>query len=198
MLSHTNVISTLYAGSLILPLNSTDIHISYLPLAHIFERVLLSNTLFIGGSAGFFRGDVALLIEDLGVLKPTIFASVPRLFNRIYDKIVQGAQASSPLKAALFAKAVDSKLYHLNNGGHLHHSVWDPLVFAKVKAVLGGRVRYMVSGSAPISSTVLNFLRIATGAQVVEGYGQTESCAGLTLCWANDFVPGHVGSVQAK
>ena len=199
MLSHTNIISTLYAGSLILPLNTSDIHISYLPLAHIFERVLLSNTLFIGGSAGFFRGDVALLIEDIGVLQPTIFASVPRLFNRIYDKIVQGAlNSGSALKAALFTKAVDAKLHYLNNGGYLSHSVWDALVFSKVKAVLGGKVRYMISGSAPISSTVLNFLRIATGAQVVEGYGQTESCAGLTLCWANDFVPGHVGSVQAK
>jgi long-chain acyl-CoA synthetase len=199
MLSHTNIISTLRAGSLSLPLDSSDIHISYLPLAHIFERVLLSNTLFIGGSAGFFRGDVALLIEDLGVLRPTLFASVPRLFNRIYDKIVQGAlNSGSAVKAALFTKALDSKLYHLNHGGHLTHSVWDPLVFSKVKAVLGGRVRLMISGSAPISSTVMNFLRVATGAQMIEGYGQTESCAGLTLSWKDDFLPGHVGSVQAK
>lgn len=132
---HKNMISALRGANIALPVTNTDVHVCYLPLAHIFERVLLSNQLLNGGGSGFFRGDVSLLIEDLSVLKPTIFASVPRLFNRIYDKIIQGALGGSKIKAALFQKALDAKLYHLDNGGHLVHSVWDPLVFNKVKVL---------------------------------------------------------------
>jgi long-chain acyl-CoA synthetase len=140
-----------------------------------------------------------MLIEDIGVLAPTIFASVPRLFNRIYDKIIQGAlHSGSAIKAALFTRALNSKLYHLENSGSLTHSIWDPLVFNKVKKVLGGRVRYMITASAPISSNVLSFLRVATGSQVCEAYGQTESCGGLTISWPNDFKQGHVGYVVPK
>lgn len=142
---------------------------------------------------------VALLIEDIGVLSPTIFASVPRLFNRIYDKIVQGAlHSGSSLKAALFTKALDAKIHYLHTQGSLNHSIWDPLVFNKVKQILGGRVRYMITASAPISANVLTFLRVATGSQMLEAYGQTESCGGLTLSWPNDFKEGHVGYIVPK
>ncbi|MEY5045838.1 MAG: hypothetical protein RL713_1063, partial [Bacteroidota bacterium] len=196
MLSHTNLVSTLRAASFTVTLAPEDVHISYLPLAHIFERVMIANMIMVGASVGFFRGDVQLLIEDIGVLKPTFFASVPRLLNRVYDKIIQGAlHSGSAVKAALFTKAVDAKLYYLNHDGILTHSVWDRLVFNKVKQVLGGRLKMILTASAPISANVLNFLRIACGCQVIEAYGQTESCGGLTITWPNDFTSNVVGAI---
>lgn len=170
ILTHANMVSTLRAAALTIVLGPGDIHISYLPLAHIFERVMILSITLIGASAGFFRGDVSLLVEDIGVLKPTFFASVPRLLNRIHDKIIQGAlHSGSAVKAALFSRALDAKLHYLETEGCLTHSIWDPLVFNKVKQILGGRIRYILTASAPISSNVLNFLRVAVGCQVVEG-----------------------------
>lgn len=135
----------------------------------------------------------------MAVLRPTIFPSVPRLLNRIHDKIFQGAvHSGSAVKAALFQRALNAKLNNLTNYGMLEHSIWDALVFKKVKALLGGRVRLMITASAPISSSVLNFLRVAFSCQIVEAYGQTESTGGLTCSLKNDFAPGHVGCVAPK
>jgi long-chain acyl-CoA synthetase len=132
----------------------------------------------------------------MSVLRPTLFASVPRLLNRIHDKIVQGAMHSgSAVKAALFSRALNAKLDNMHNNGSLDHALWDALVFKKVKALLGGRVRLVITASAPISSSVLDLLRVSCGAQVIEAYGQTESTGGLTLSLRNDFHQGHVGCV---
>ncbi|KAI8607699.1 hypothetical protein BC830DRAFT_1158046 [Chytriomyces sp. MP71] len=172
----------------------TDVHISYLPLAHIYEKGTLNMIILHGAAIGFFRGDTALLMDDISVLKPTIFTSVPRLLNRVYERIIAGANEGSALKKALFARAVSTKLANLKATGSYTHPVWDRLVFSKVKAVLGGRLRVVTSGSAPITPDVLNFLRIAFCCPVVEGYGMTESgCAG-SICFKNDFDPGHVGA----
>ncbi|TPX63252.1 hypothetical protein CcCBS67573_g08733 [Chytriomyces confervae] len=172
---------------------SSDVHISYLPLAHIYERGVLSTVILHGGAVGFFRGDTALLMEDIGVLKPTIFASVPRLLNRVYERIIAGAMAGSAFKQALFNRAVAAKIANLESTGALTHPFWDPLVFGKVKTLLGGRIRVVISGSAPITSGTLKFLKIAFCCPVVEGYGSTESAAGATIAFQGDHDPGHVG-----
>ncbi|KAJ3113550.1 hypothetical protein HDU96_003287 [Phlyctochytrium bullatum] len=203
ILTHGNIISVLRAqfdhGNDQKP---EDVHISYLPMAHVYERIAMSSILCNGSAAGFFRGDarpdlslpVSLLVEDIALLKPTIFVSVPRLLNRIYDRIMaQGTQSGSAVKTYLFTKALDAKLAHLKATGSVTHPFWDALVFNKVKAALGGRIRVIISGSAPISPDVLQFLRVAFCTQVIEGYGQTESSAGLTCAIFGDTDPGHVG-----
>ncbi len=137
---------------------------------------------------------VALLVDDIAALKPTIFASVPRLLNRIYDKIINGAlNSGSALKAFMFNQALSAKKHYLRAEGCLTHTVWDPLVFAKVKGVLGGRVRLMISASAPIAGDTLEFLRVGFGCEVLEAYGQTESCGGLTCSLQGDYSLGNVG-----
>ncbi|KAJ3411439.1 hypothetical protein HDV05_002174 [Chytridiales sp. JEL 0842] len=196
MLTHANLIATFRShvdgGASGQP---TDIHISYLPLAHIYERAVVVDMLAAGAQIGFFRGDVALLLDDIAVLRPTIFISVPRLLNRIYERIWTTATTSgSAVKTALFKRAVESKLANMKATGSLTHPLWDALVFRKVKAALGGRVRFICSGSAPISMEVLNFLRVAFGCQVLEGYGSTESASGLTVNWQNDFNSHTVGA----
>ncbi len=140
---------------------------------------------------------VTLLIEDIQNLRPTVFISVPRLLNRIYDKISTQVAASSAIKKQLFQTALASKMANLENGKHLTHMFWDRLVFGKIQAILGGRVRVMITASAPISPYILSFLRVCFSCEVLEAYGQTECCGGFTMTVIGDYSKGHVGPVLA-
>mmetsp|Transcript_8547 Transcript_8547/g.14411 ORF Transcript_8547/g.14411 Transcript_8547/m.14411 type:complete len:371 (-) Transcript_8547:647-1759(-) len=195
MLTHGNLISAASATLSVGGVNfqEDDILISYLPLAHSFEKVLFTTSVLVSMSVGYYSGDPLKLLDDLKVLRPTLFPSVPRLFNRIYDKITAGVKEKSGIQKALFNRAVSGKLRHLKNGAHYTHSVWDPIIFNKIKDLIGGRVRIMVTGSAPISADVINFLKICFGAPILEGYGQTESSAASCLTSAFDPEAGHVG-----
>ncbi|KAG0361497.1 hypothetical protein BC939DRAFT_442872 [Gamsiella multidivaricata] len=172
-----------------------DTHISYLPLAHVFER--LCQAVMISGAAriGYYQGDTLKLLDDVAVLQPTIFVSVPRLFNRIYDKVLAGVKAKGGIAAFLFNRAYAAKKANLRRG-ILEHALWDRLVFGAIRARLGGKVKHIVSGSAPISPDVIDFLRICFSADVYEGYGQTEQAAGLSMSYKGDLTPGQVGPPQ--
>jgi long-chain acyl-CoA synthetase len=128
-----------------------------------------------GAAIGFYQGDPLKLMEDIAVLRPTIFISVPRIYNRVYDKIMAGISAS-PVKKALFDFAYGIKYKAFKETGAVAHPFWDGLLFNKIRMALGGRVRMMITGSAPISPDVLNFLRLCFSCHVIEGYGQTEGC----------------------
>ncbi|KAK2908702.1 hypothetical protein Q8A67_004539 [Cirrhinus molitorella] len=196
MLTHGNVVSNCSAFIKVTEvhcmLNQTDIHISYLPLAHMFERVVEGVLLIHGARIGYFQGDIRLLMDDLKTLKPTIFPVVPRLLNRMFDKIF--GQANTPLKKWLLDFATSRKEAELKSGVVRKDSMWDKLIFSKVQASLGGHVRLMITGAAPVSPTVLTFLRAALGCQFYEGYGQTECTAGCTMSLPGDWTAGHVGA----
>lgn len=182
--------------------DSSDVHISYLPLPHMFERICHGLLVAGGAKIGFFRGDVSLLIEDIQELKPTIFVGVPRLYNRIHSKITAQLDQSGILKKFIFDTAFASKQNYLSEG-HLSHSIWDPLVFSKLRDALGGRVKLLISGAAPISGQVVEFLRIAFSAPFIEGYGMTETATGGTVTDSLDVnSTGNVGypirSVEIK
>lgn len=212
MLTHGNIVAAV-AGQLVpgvspfarpdLASQPQEVHLSYLPLAHIFETVVMALCLYIGGAIGFFQGDTLKILEDLSALRPTIFVSVPRLFNRIHDKIISGAEAKGGIARALFRRALASKLHQLHTTGSVHHGLWDKLVFSKVKTSVGlDRCTYMITGSAPISAPVKDFLRVVFGCTVVEGYGMTESSTAGAICHPEDLSNGHVGmpspSVEVK
>ncbi|XP_066093922.1 long-chain-fatty-acid--CoA ligase 1 isoform X1 [Saccopteryx bilineata] len=169
-----------------------DILISFLPLAHMFERVVEFVMLSHGAKIGFFQGDIRLLMDDLKTLQPTIFPVVPRLLNRMFDRIF--AQANSTLKRWLLDFASKRKEAELRSGIIRNNSVWDKLIFRKIQSNLGGKVRLMITGAAPVSATVLTFLRAALGCQFYEGYGQTECTAGCCLTMPGDWTAGHVGA----
>uniref|UniRef100_A0A452RM86 Arachidonate--CoA ligase n=1 Tax=Ursus americanus TaxID=9643 RepID=A0A452RM86_URSAM len=145
-----------------------------------------------GGRVGFFQGDIRLLSDDMKALRPTIFPVVPRLLNRMYDKIF--SQADTPLKRWLLEFAAKRKQAEVRSGIIRNDSIWDELFFNKIQASLGGCVRMIVTGAAPASPTVLGFLRAALGCQVYEGYGQTECTAGCTFTTPGDWTSGHVGA----
>ncbi|KAF7249369.1 Long-chain-fatty-acid--CoA ligase 6 [Varanus komodoensis] len=169
-----------------------DVHISYLPLAHMFERMVQSVVYCHGGRIGFFQGDIRLLSDDMKALRPTIFPVVPRLLNRMYDKVF--SQADTPVKRWLLEFAAKRKKAEVQSGIIRNDSLWDRLFFNKIQASLGGCVRMIVTGAAPASPTVLGFLRAALGCQVYEGYGQTECTAGCTFTTPGDWTSGHVGA----
>uniref|UniRef100_A0A673IIR0 Long-chain-fatty-acid--CoA ligase n=1 Tax=Sinocyclocheilus rhinocerous TaxID=307959 RepID=A0A673IIR0_9TELE len=196
MLTHGNVVSNCSAfikvtEGLLKP-SPQDVLISFLPLAHMFERVVEGVLLVHGARIGYFQGDIRLLMDDLKTLKPTIFPVVPRLLNRMFDKIF--GQANTPLKRWLLDFATSRKEAELKSGVVRKDSMWDKVIFSKVQASLGGRVRLMITGAAPVSPTVLTFLRAALGCQFYEGYGQTECTAGCTMSLPGDWTAGHVGA----
>jgi len=149
----------------------SDMHLSYLPMAHIFERVLVYACLLKGGTMGMYNGDALKLKEDLADIKPTVFASVPRLYNRFYDLMKARLNALEGMKKSLADAGLNSKLENLKNSAAYTHSLYDPLLFNKTKEVFGGRVRIMITASAPISTDVLNFLKVACACPILEGYG---------------------------
>ncbi|KAJ3317208.1 Long chain acyl-CoA synthetase 7 peroxisomal [Blyttiomyces sp. JEL0837] len=198
VLSHANMlgfsaaVGELHKTGRFIGINKDDVYISYLPLAHVFERICQILVTQFGGRIGFYQGDTLKLLDDVAELKPTIFASVPRLYNRIFDKVMAGVKAKGGVSQYLFNTAFAAKKNNLANG-QLTHWLWDRVVFSAVKARLGGRVRMLLTGAAPISAEVIDFLRICFSSQVYEGYGQTETCAGLSVTDQHDFSSGHVG-----
>ncbi|KAF0708408.1 hypothetical protein As57867_006345, partial [Aphanomyces stellatus] len=192
MLTHRNLVTTSLALTRRVAVTKDLVYLSYLPLAHIMERINFCNGIRVGLSAGFYQGDILLLLDDIAEIKPHIFISVPRLFNRIYDKVMQGVNAAGGAKKLLFDYAYSSKQQGLADGV-LTHSVWDALVFSKIQALLGGRVQVIVSGSAPLAPNVKEFLKIAFACRVEEGYGLTETCAGATLSTPENPTGAHVG-----
>ncbi|XP_045140900.1 long-chain-fatty-acid--CoA ligase 6 isoform X1 [Echinops telfairi] len=196
MLTHGNVVAD-FSGFLkvtekvIFP-RQDDVLISFLPLAHMFERVIQSVVYCHGGRVGFFQGDIRLLSDDMKALCPTIFPVVPRLLNRMYDKIF--SQANTPLKRWVLEFVAKRKQAEVRSGIIRNDSIWDELFFNKIQASLGGCVRMIVTGAAPASPAVLGFLRAALGCQVYEGYGQTECTAGCTFTTPGDWTSGHVGA----
>ncbi|XP_044945976.1 long chain acyl-CoA synthetase 4-like [Hordeum vulgare subsp. vulgare] len=166
-----------------------DVYISYLPLAHIFDRVIEEVFIHHGASIGFWRGDVKLLVEDIGELKPTIFCAVPRVLDRIYGGLQDKVSTGGFLKKTLFNVAYKYKQGNMIKGSKHEDaaSIFDKLVFTKVKRGLGGRVRVILSGAAPLSNHVEEFLRVVTCSHVLQGYGLTETCAGSFVSLPNNM-----------
>ncbi|MBN3297891.1 long-chain-fatty-acid--CoA ligase 6 [Amia ocellicauda] len=188
--SNTSSVIKILEGSFVI--RQEDVSISYLPLAHMFERMIQVSMFCHGARVGFYQGDLSLLMDDIKTLRPTFFPVVPRLLNRIYDKIM--GSVGSPLRRAVLLYAVKRKQAELSSGVVRNNSFWDKLVFSNIQASLGGNLRFILTASAPISPTVLSFLRATLGCLIFEGYGQTECTAGCTFSMPGDWTAGHVGA----
>jgi long-chain acyl-CoA synthetase len=183
-LTHAAVVATIasltsYLRIVGVSLGPGDSMLSYLPLAHIFDRVAEEMFLYTGSAVGYWQGDAAKLVEDIGALRPTLFIGVPRVFDRIYAGISSQISSSSPLKKLIFGYAFARKLSFIQSGVAQDKAspLFDKIVFSKIKQRLGGRVRIIVSGGAPLAPHVEEFLKVAMCAPVVQGYGLTETCA---------------------
>lgn len=192
VLSHANLIANVAGATYSMQFSPSDVYISYLPLAHIYERFNQILVAYYGGAVGFYQGDNLKLLDDMAVLRPTVFCSVPRLFNRIYAGITNAVKASGGLKERLFNVAYNAKKQAILSGKN-PSPMWDRLVFNKIKEKLGGRLRHIFSGASPLSPDVMEFLRVCFG-QVVEGYGMTETACVISALDKDDVSFGHVGA----
>ncbi|XP_062084757.1 long chain acyl-CoA synthetase 7, peroxisomal-like [Humulus lupulus] len=193
VLTHGNFIASASGFSKAIKFYPSDVYISYLPLAHIFERTNQIVSAYFGVAIGFYQGDNMKLMDDMAALRPTIFCSVPRLYNRIYAGISNAVQSSGILRERLFRAAYNSKKQAIMSGRN-PSPIWDKLVFNKIREKLGGRVRFMGSGASPLSSDVMDFLRVCFGCEVIEGYGMTETSCVISIMDEGDTLSGHVGS----
>ncbi|CAL5356224.1 unnamed protein product [Camellia sinensis] len=175
-------------------LTEKDVYLSYLPLAHFFDRVIEECFINIGGPIGFCRGDVKLLTEDIGELKPTIFCAVPRVLDRIYAEFATEDLIWGSLKK-YYVQLCILILHNMKKGSkHVDAApLCDKIVFNKVKHGLGGNVRLILSGAAPLATHVEAFLRVVACCHVLQGYGLTESCAGTFVSLPNEL--GMLGTV---
>ncbi|KAJ2450473.1 medium-chain fatty acid-CoA ligase faa2 [Coemansia sp. RSA 2336] len=171
----------------------SDCSIGFLPLAHCLGRVVVHLVGVCGGRTAFPRSDPSKLVEDLKELQPTVFVGVPRLFNKIQEKVLSSVKLKGGLPSALFQYAYNTKKTNLARG-QLGHWLWDRVVFKPLREKFGGRLNLIVSGSAPISPDTLEFLRCCFSCNVIEGYGLSETIGPATVTLLDDIEPGNVGA----
>lgn len=193
MLTHNNIMSQAYCTKNRTNQGRGDAYMSYLPYPHSYEQILTAASLMSMGRVGYYQGDPLKIVEDAAKLQPAFFPSVPRLYNRIYGKIKAGVDAATGCKKWLVGKAIATKVAGLERNGTITHGCYDKLVFGKMAKLLGGRVKLMTTGSAPIDKSVLDFLKICFSCPIIEGYGLTETATGGATTSMDDKVTGHVG-----
>jgi len=170
-----------------------EYHLSYLPCAHAMERTCTQLVMAIGGAVGYSSGVREKVLDEIAKFRPTMFVCVPRILNRLHDKIMSTALSSGWLKASIFTAALEAKKRGVAEG-YLKHPVYDALVFDAVKKKLGlDRVTRINTGSAPISAEVLGFYRAVFGVPVCEGYGATEMTCIACGTHGYHMKSGHVG-----
>ena len=199
MLTHNNIFSNVKTCSSILPFKDTDTVLSFLPLSHILERMAMFAYLHNGMSIGFAES-IDTLGENLLEVRPYIMVNVPRVLEKIYAKVIDNVQAGSSLKRKIFfwAMKVGRKYGRkkiLNQPIpkllQFKRNLANKLVFSKVYAKTGGRVRFFLCGGAPLSKDIGEFF-YAIGLTVIEGYGLTETSPVIT---ANTFENLKFGTV---
>lgn len=168
----------------------------YLPLAHIFERLNVLSTLVFGCKTGFISGDVRTsLQEDLEILKPTIVIAVPRVLQLFRNKIIDTMNSlpdGCKKNTALNALRIKRDAFHSDNS-KLSHFLYDSLVFSKIREKFGGKIKYFITGSAPLTEEIATDIKVIFSCPIVEGYGLTECCGGLSATHSTDLANDSVG-----
>ena len=172
---------------------TNDVYLSYLPYAHIMETLIITVVLNHGVQVGIYNGNAANLEEDFKLLRPTAICAVPRIFQRIYDGINAKLKQKPYVIRKLFDKAIKIKIKDYIETGILKNILFDNIIFDQVRSSFGGRLRFMLVGSAPVEPYLLNFLRCSLSCEIVEGYGQTEDMAGVLLTRTFDPITQHLG-----
>ena len=200
MLSHYNIWSNVQAVLQMIPIGGGDECLSMLPLSHSYER-MVDYTLFHAGVIINYAESFDTVAANLGEVKPTVVLSVPRLYEKVYARVLENALSGSAIKRNIFfwAKRAGEQWATLSLAGlpipgglKLKKKIADRLVFSKLRARTGGRIRFFVSGAAPLSADIAKFFYSA-GLPVIEGYGLTESSPVLTLNPLDRIKLGTVG-----
>src|SRR5437667_2750535 len=201
--THGNHVSALESAAQTTSIKEGDVHLLFLPLAHSFARL----ESFIGVHRGLctaFAENIDKLRDNLPETRPHFICSVPRVFEKVYAGAMARAEGGSPIKRKIFnwAVGVGKEVSRLKQAGQpvpaalaIKYKVAEKLVFSKMQAALGGRLRFAVSGGAPLSREIAEFFH-AAGILILEGYGLTETCPVLTNNREDAYKFGSVGKAM--
>lgn len=198
VLTHANAVAATSAGMCAATQTKDDVLISYLPLAHIYERVIEHAAFFGGARIGYFHGNPLELVDDLKLLRPTQFTSVPRLYNRFGGAVKAQTIDAPGFKGALSRHIVRTKTANLLDKSNPtnKHALYDRIWSKKVAAALGlDRAVAMISGSAPLDPSLHQFLQVVFANRIFQGYGLTESYACSLFQAEGDLKTGTCGTV---
>ena len=198
-LTHRNLLTVCRAPREMLPelFDGTGSTLLFLPLAHVFARFVQVACVETGSRMGH-TADITSLLPDLGTFSPTFLLSVPRVFEKVYNSSRQKAHGDG--KGAIFDRAESVAIAWSTAleqgrpglGLRVQHAVFDRLVYGKLRAAMGGRIQYAVSGGAPLGARLGHFFR-GIGITILEGYGLTETSAPSTVNLPTDIRIGSVG-----
>ncbi len=188
MLSHGNITSNVIAGVGIMPIHPGDVALSILPLSHILERTADFAYYYVGACVAYAES-VLKVGDNLQEIRPDVFAGVPRLFEKMRVRIMDNVAAAPKIRQKIFFWALDIAAKRLPyiierkpmpGGLALKSAIADKLVFGKITDKLGGKVRFVLSGGAPLSADLAAFF-IGAGVEILEGYGLTETSPVISL-----------------
>ncbi len=200
MISHQNFTYELRHTVSALQFRPGDITLTFLPFAHILGRVESLFPIFSGVTLGFAE-NINTIQQNMVELRPTVLVSVPRIYEKIYSKIKVSVEASSLLKKKIFnwglelgkmVARAESEKKSVSPLLLLKYHVADQMVFSKIRQAFGGRIRNTISGGAPLSQELCELFH-ACGIRILEGYGLTETTAGITVNLPHDYRFGTVG-----
>lgn len=200
MLTHNNLLSNVMAAKQVIRVDETDTLLSFLPLCHSFERMAGHFLAISAGATVAYAESTETVADNLGEVKPTLMTSVPRLFEKIYGRVIENAEAGSPIKKKIFWWAVNTGEKYVNakfagkiSGGlNFKYKLATKLVFTKLQQRVGGRLRFFVSGGAPLPKEIAEFFYKA-GILILEGYGLTETSPVIAVNREEKFKFGSVG-----
>ncbi|CAN0927281.1 Long chain acyl-CoA synthetase 8 [Linum grandiflorum] len=207
MITHGNIVSTVAAVMTVIPnLGSNDVYLAYLPLAHVLE--LAAESLMVASGIGIGYGSALTLTDtsnkikkgtqgDVTALKPTLMVAVPAILDRIREGVLKKVEGKGGLAKKLFDIGYKRRLAAIEGSWFgawgLEKSVWEAVVFKPIQASLGGRLRFMLCGGAPLSADSQRFINICMGAPIGQAYGLTETSAGAAFSEWDDTSVGRVG-----
>ena len=210
VITHQNILSVLAAIQPVLPISEADVYLSYLPLSHVFERICGEFYWAYSGGVYAFAESIETMAKNLGEVEPTMMLVVPRVLDRIYNKVKSGISGASPRAQKLidWALEVGKEVVRAKSEGKpvrlalkLKHAISEKLVFKKLRERIGKRLRLVVSGGAPATPSAIEFFN-AIGICTLEGYGLTETCAPSHVNLMHKVKIGSVGpelpSVEVK
>jgi len=201
MLSHGNLLANAADGLASQPIGEDDLFLSFLPLSHLFERTIGHFMMLMAGIPIAYAESIRTVAADARLVRPTIMLAVPRFLEKFHDKIVEGLRASPPWRRALFrwAQGLGRQGLEAGEGGGtsgrarpLLLPLADRLVFSRLREGLGGRLRFIVCGGAPLAADLVEFF-LSAGLEVLEGYGLTEASPVISVNRLGEARPGTVG-----
>ncbi len=201
MLTHDNLWSNVMAAAACIPFGKSEVGLSFLPLSHIFERMAGHYLMFHVGCSIAYAESIDTVPIDMQTVRPTLVLSVPRLYEKMYARVLENALAGGAAKKQIFfwARGVAEKWADVKLAGGepagllaLKYSIAQKLVFSKLQARTGGRLRYFVSGGAPLAAEINKFF-YAAGLVILEGYGLTETSPVIAVNTPEAFRIGTVG-----